>query len=589
MPGEHAVDQAVGFGPRPSRARSAPRTRPRSSRPSRARAGRRAPRGRSRKSALDRVGVEPLAPAEGGEAVPDRRRQHPAEVEEGTALHMLPAHGGAGYTTPPRGSTAPAVEGWFAANVGRRRAAARFERISGGRSNLTFGVTRRGRRPLGAAPPAARQAARLGPRHGPRAPRDRRRSRTRRSRSRRSSASARTSRSTARPSTSWSSSTGPILRSGRGRRGLRRGRAPGDRRAGRRHAGRDPRRRPRRGRPRRARPQGGLRRAPAEALAAASGRSRRRASCRCVDDVHERLAGADPRAGPGDDRPRRLPPRQHDPRARRARSPRSSTGSSARSATRSPTSACCSSTGRSPATSSCRCSPRRRSPPGFPSARRASASRYAERSGRDLSRDRLLRRARLLEAGDHPRGRLRPLRRRASTARPTRASRSSPGSSSAWPRRPTRPSAGSTELRHERRSVAVSCGAMGRRPGRTGSDRRRAASPLLAASRPARSRRHGAVIDARPGAEFVEDADTGHAATGADVRKGLRPASARPTERSSVRRAARSAGAARQVDARWWQPVAEVERAHPDLSVHRPPTPLIGLAERPHAGFGTVT
>ena len=32
-----------------------------------------------------------------------------------------------------------------------------------------------------------------------------------------------------------------------------------------------------------------------------------------IDDVHERLAGADPRAGPGDDRPRRLPARQHDP------------------------------------------------------------------------------------------------------------------------------------------------------------------------------------------------------------------------------------------------------------------------------------
>ena len=144
----------------------------------------------------------------------------------------------------------------------------------------------------------------------------------------------------------------------------------------------------------------------------ASGRSRRPASCRLVDEVHERLVGAHPRAGPGDDRPRRLPARQHDPLARRARSPRWSTGSSARSATRSPTSACCSSTGPRRATS---CMPlfapaddRRRA------SRRATTSRqrYAERSGPRPRRDRLLRRPRLLEAGDHPRGRLRPLRRR---------------------------------------------------------------------------------------------------------------------------------------------------------------------------------
>ena len=59
-----------------------------------------------------------------------------------------------------------------------------------------------------------------------------------------------------------------------------------------------------------------------------------------VDEVHERLASADPGAGPGDDRPRRLPPRQHDPRPPAARSLRWSTGSCARWATRSPTSAC---------------------------------------------------------------------------------------------------------------------------------------------------------------------------------------------------------------------------------------------------------
>ena len=58
-----------------------------------------------------------------------------------------------------------------------------------------------------------------------------------------------------------------------------------------------------------------------------------------IDEVHDRLRRA-PRAGPGDDRPRRLPPRQLHGHAARARWPRSSTGSSAPSATRSPTSAC---------------------------------------------------------------------------------------------------------------------------------------------------------------------------------------------------------------------------------------------------------
>ena len=59
-----------------------------------------------------------------------------------------------------------------------------------------------------------------------------------------------------------------------------------------------------------------------------------------IDSRPRAPRGPHPRAGPGDDRPRRLPPRQHDPHARAARSPRWSTGSSARSATRSPTSAC---------------------------------------------------------------------------------------------------------------------------------------------------------------------------------------------------------------------------------------------------------
>ena len=59
-----------------------------------------------------------------------------------------------------------------------------------------------------------------------------------------------------------------------------------------------------------------------------------------IDSRPRAALGPHPRAGPGDDRPRRLPPRQHDPHRDAARSPRWSTGSSARSATRSPTSAC---------------------------------------------------------------------------------------------------------------------------------------------------------------------------------------------------------------------------------------------------------
>ncbi len=77
----------------------------------------------------------------------------------------------------------------------------------------------------------------------------------------------------------------------------------------------DPRNRSRRRRPRRPRPQGGLRRPPAPPLAGAVGE---------VEDARargDRLGPraprrADPRAGPGDDRPRRLPARQHDPHPR---------------------------------------------------------------------------------------------------------------------------------------------------------------------------------------------------------------------------------------------------------------------------------
>ena len=62
------------------------------------------------------------------------------------------------------------VEAWFAEHVPGAELPLSFERISGGHSNLTYGVERRRRAALGAAPAAARQAPRLRPRHGPRAP-----------------------------------------------------------------------------------------------------------------------------------------------------------------------------------------------------------------------------------------------------------------------------------------------------------------------------------------------------------------------------------------------------------------------------------
>ena len=180
--------------------------------------------------------------------------------------------------------------------------------------------------------------------------------------------------------------------------------------------------------------QGGLRRPPAAPLAGAvGGLEDARAPARRGGPRPARRA--DPRAGSGDDRPRRLPARQHDPRPTPARSRRSSTGSSARSATRSPTSACCSSTGARRATSSRRCSSRRRWRPASPPATTLKA-RYAERSGRDLAEiDYYValgywKLAIILE-GVYSRY------ARASTASPKTASRSSARTSSASPRPPT--------------------------------------------------------------------------------------------------------------------------------------------------------
>ena len=320
-----------------------------------------------------------------------------------------------------------------------RRAAARLRPHLGRALEPDLRRHRRRRGPLGAAPPAARQAARVRARHGARAPRDlgapghpgpgpagrgdvRRRVRQR----------------------------GAVLRHGvrrrpdpapgRGRRAVRRGRAARDRRAGGRHAGRDPRRRSRRGRARRARAQGGLRRAPAEALAGPVGE---------VEDPRARARRqrpraarrARPRAGPGDHRPRRLPARQHDPRPRRRRG---------------------GGRGRLGALHARRPAGRRR-----PAARllvRAGRRVHAavraghDRPGLPVARRRRGALRRGARAGTSPRsttssrsatGSWRsssrastPATRRASTARPTTTSRRSPRSSSAWPRPPTRRSSG---------------------------------------------------------------------------------------------------------------------------------------------------
>ena len=62
------------------------------------------------------------------------------------------------------------VGAWLEANVAGAAGPFTYERIAGGRSNLTYRVTDSGGRKLGAAAPAAGQGARIGARHGPRAP-----------------------------------------------------------------------------------------------------------------------------------------------------------------------------------------------------------------------------------------------------------------------------------------------------------------------------------------------------------------------------------------------------------------------------------
>ena len=234
----------------------------------------------------------------------------------------------------------PNLEAWFEAHVAGATPPLAFERISGGRSNLTYAVAdAAGRRwalrrpPLGKRLASAHDMARE---HG---------------------SSPRSSEAevpvppiaglcedesvNGAPFYVMDFVEGPILRSRKeAERELRRGRARRDRGAGRGHAGRDPRAS-----------------TPTRWGSASSARSEdyvarqlhrwqgqweksKTRELPLIDDVHEPPVRADPRAGAGDDRARRLPARQHDPRPTPARSRPWSTGSSARSATRWPTSAC---------------------------------------------------------------------------------------------------------------------------------------------------------------------------------------------------------------------------------------------------------
>ena len=137
-----------------------------------------------------------------------------------------------------------------------------------------------------------------------------------------------------------------------------------------------------------------------------------------VDEVHD-ARRARPRAGPGDDRPRRLPPRQHDRVRRRRRRRRARLGDlHARRPARRRRAAEVYWTGPTTSRRRGRGRPRRRR--GSGTARAGSTA--TPRCPAATCPTRLLRRLRVLEAGLHPRGRVRPLpRRRARSARPRRA------------------------------------------------------------------------------------------------------------------------------------------------------------------------
>ena len=177
-----------------------------------------------------------------------------------------------GSAEAPDGIDRDGVEAWFAAQRPRRRAAAHLRADRRRPLEPDLPRHRRRRRQLGAAAAAARQAPRLRPRHGPRAPGRLRARRRPRSRCAPVVGLCEDESVNGAPFYVMEFVEGPILR------GLAEAEAfpeEGDRRAiGERVAdtlAADPRRRPRRRRPRRPRPQGGLRRPPAAPLAGSVG------------------------------------------------------------------------------------------------------------------------------------------------------------------------------------------------------------------------------------------------------------------------------------------------------------------------------
>ena len=223
-----------------------------------------------------------------------------------------PARRGGGRNTNGDGLDRERLEDFFRSSVPGAEPPLAYERIAGGRSNLTYRVSDAGGRAFDPAPPAARHDARLRPRHGPRAPHPHRPGRHRR-------AGARADRDVR----GRLGDGRAVLRHGvrRRARAARRGRGRGRvRRAGdrrrlargaRRHARRPARRRPRRRRARRARPPRRLRRAPAQALDAPVGGSKTR-ELDAMEETHRLLSARVPAAGGDLARARRLPARQRD-------------------------------------------------------------------------------------------------------------------------------------------------------------------------------------------------------------------------------------------------------------------------------------
>src|SRR5204862_560639 len=119
--------------------------------------------------ALHRVLLQFLGAAEVGEAVPHRGRQHAAEVQEQRpvvpgAPHRIAVHmADEAIERTDAAIDQPSLEAWFAGSVAEAEPPLRFERISGGRSNLTYAVHDSGRRHW--ALPRPPLGARLAPAH----------------------------------------------------------------------------------------------------------------------------------------------------------------------------------------------------------------------------------------------------------------------------------------------------------------------------------------------------------------------------------------------------------------------------------------